>query len=127
MIAYPLETTLGKSLLDQIESEALNGEVVEALRLCKTLGGKSSSTEVREWPSLELRGYGPEDDLPSYRRISLHPRRLRRFRACRSMTIRHQRERRTMPAAKDHQCWWWPCRFSQWVPKRRPMSWIPVE
>ena len=59
MIAYPLETTLGKSILDQIESEALNGEVVKALRLCKTLGGKSSSAEIREWASLELRGETP--------------------------------------------------------------------
>ena len=67
--SIPLEITLSKSLLDQIESEALNGDVVKALRLCITLGGKSSSAEIREWASLELRGYGPEDDLPSYRRI----------------------------------------------------------
>ena len=69
MTTYPPEITLVKSLLDQIESEALNGNVVKALRLCITLGGKSSSAEIREWASLELRGYGPEDDLPSYRRI----------------------------------------------------------
>ena len=60
---------MGKSLLDQIESEALNGDVVKALRLCITLGGKSGSAEIREWASLELRGYSLEDDLPSYRRI----------------------------------------------------------
>ena len=60
---------MGKSLLDQVESEALNGDVVKALRLCITLGGKSRTAELREWASLELRGYGPEDDLPDYRRI----------------------------------------------------------
>ena len=60
---------MGKSLLDRIESEALSGDVVKALRLCITLGGHSKSAEIRAWASLELRGYGPEDDLPDYRCI----------------------------------------------------------
>lgn len=61
---------MGKSLLDKIESEALDGDVVKALRLCIKLGGYSRSSELREWASLELQGYGAEDDLPGYRRIN---------------------------------------------------------
>lgn len=59
-----------KSLLDKIESEALDGDVVKALRLCIKLGGHSRSSELRRWASLELQGYGAEDDLPGYRRIN---------------------------------------------------------
>ncbi len=60
---------MGKPFLDRIKREALSGDVVKALRLCLTLGNSSSSAELREWASLELGGYGPEDDLPNYRRI----------------------------------------------------------
>ena len=60
---------MGKSLLDRIESEALEGHVVKALRLCMTLGGRSDSVELREWAARELRGYGPDDELLDYRRI----------------------------------------------------------
>ena len=60
---------MGKSLLDQIESEALDGDVVKALRMCITLGGRSDSAELREWAARELRGYGPDDELPHYRHI----------------------------------------------------------
>ena len=58
-----------KSLLDKIESEALGGDVVKALRLCISLGGHSDSAELREWAVRELRGYGGDDELPDYRRI----------------------------------------------------------
>ena len=61
---------MGRSLLDQIESEALDGDVVKALRLCITLGGHSDSAELRDWAARELRGYGDDDELPEYRRIS---------------------------------------------------------
>ena len=55
-------------LLDQIESEAMSGDVVKALRLCLSLGGRTGSTGLRDWASKELSGYSPED-LPDYRRI----------------------------------------------------------
>ncbi|MXY10810.1 MAG: hypothetical protein F4Z00_12810 [Acidimicrobiaceae bacterium] len=58
-----------RSLLDKIESEALGGDVVKALRLCISLGGHSASAELREWATRELRGYGGDDELPDYRRI----------------------------------------------------------
>ena len=60
---------VGKSLLDKIESETLDGDVVKALRLCITLGGRSESVEIREWAARELRGYSSDDELPDYRRI----------------------------------------------------------
>lgn len=62
-------TSEGKSLLEQIESEALDGDVVKALRLCITLGGRSESVEIREWAARELRGYASDDEIPDYRRI----------------------------------------------------------
>lgn len=58
-----------KSLLDQIEAVALDGNVVKALRLCITLGGRASSAELRRWASHELRGYGADSQLPDYRCI----------------------------------------------------------
>lgn len=61
-----------KSLLDQIESLALDGDVVKALRVCISLGGRASSAELREWASHELRGYGSGVELPEYRRIRAH-------------------------------------------------------
>lgn len=60
---------MARSLLDQIESEALDGDVVKALRLCITLGGHSDSAELRDWAARELRGYGGDDELPDYRHI----------------------------------------------------------
>ena len=60
---------MGKSLLDKIESEALNGDVVKALRLCITLGGHSDSAELRDWAARELRGYEGDDELADYRII----------------------------------------------------------
>lgn len=60
---------MAKSLLDRIESEALDGDVVKALRLCITLGGRSDSAELRDWALRELHGYGADCELPDYRRI----------------------------------------------------------
>ena len=37
-----------KSLMDRIESEALSGDVVKALRLCLTLGEHSHNAELRD-------------------------------------------------------------------------------
>lgn len=57
------------SLLQQIEDEALSdsGNVASALRKCVALGGRASSSELRDWASKELHGYRPADDLPNYR------------------------------------------------------------
>ena len=33
------------------------------------LGGRVDSTELRDWARRELQGYGPDDELPEYRRI----------------------------------------------------------
>jgi hypothetical protein len=41
-----------------------------ALRKCVVLGGKSGSAELRDWATRELKGYGPDDDLPDYRVIA---------------------------------------------------------
>ena len=55
-------------LLDEIEREAIDGDIVKALRLCLSLGGKAGSAELRDWASRELSGYRGED-IPDYRRI----------------------------------------------------------
>ena len=58
-----------RSLVDEIESDALNDSVsvATALRKCVSLGGRSGSEALRDWATRELQGYTPEDDLPSYR------------------------------------------------------------
>ena len=33
------------------------------------LGGRSGSAELRDWAARELRGYGPDDELPPYRTV----------------------------------------------------------
>lgn len=58
------------SLLDQIESNALEGNAVKALRLCVTLGGRARSSELRSWASQELHGYEADAERPSYRVIT---------------------------------------------------------
>jgi hypothetical protein len=64
-----LRTGRKGSLLDQIEDEALDGDVARALRLSLKLGGQAGSTDLREWASSELNGYSGTD-LPPYRRIT---------------------------------------------------------
>lgn len=56
------------TLLDQIQSKAIDGDVVKALRLCLSLGGRSGSSDLRDWASRELNRYR-DSALPDYRRI----------------------------------------------------------
>lgn len=58
-------------LLDEIGAGALDESVDLAtlLRKCVTLGGVTGSEKLRDWASLELKGYSGSDELPSYRRL----------------------------------------------------------
>ena len=56
------------NLLGKIEKQAFDGDISKALRLCLSLGGKTGSTDLRGWASLELNGYRGQD-VPEYRRI----------------------------------------------------------
>jgi hypothetical protein len=60
--------TLLRSLRDHMldESEPLAG----LLRKCLLLGAETGSTSLREWARKELNGYGDEDEVPEYRKIS---------------------------------------------------------
>jgi hypothetical protein len=60
------------SLLAKIETEALDeeGSVAGALRKCVALGGQTESSELRDWATKELRGYGDDDALPEYRVVA---------------------------------------------------------
>ncbi len=60
---------MSEPLLDQIESEAMDGDVVKALRLCIKLGGHSGSADLRQWAERELNGYDSDEEVPGYRRI----------------------------------------------------------
>lgn len=58
-------------LIDEIEQEALDAAVPVSspLRKLVALGGQAGSAELREWASLELRGYfGSDVPLPDYRK-----------------------------------------------------------
>ncbi|MGV9752693.1 AbiTii domain-containing protein [Nocardia farcinica] len=49
------------------ESEPLAG----LLRKCLALGAITGSEDLRRWATQELKGYGPDDELPTYRMLSL--------------------------------------------------------
>lgn len=55
----------------EIESGALDSDadLPKLLRTCIALGGSIGTADLRDWASRELKGYGPDDDLPEYRRI----------------------------------------------------------
>lgn len=58
-------------LLQDIEGGALGSRVPigDLLRKAIALGGRAGSTELRDWAARELKGYGPNDELPEYRKI----------------------------------------------------------
>ncbi len=58
------------SLLDELQAGALDSSVglPGLLRKCVALGGMTGSRRLREWATLELKGYGPGDELPPYRK-----------------------------------------------------------
>lgn len=56
--------------LDDIERGALDpsSDLTTLLRRCIALGGRTESTELREWASFELKGHGAGHDVPDYRK-----------------------------------------------------------
>jgi AbiTii len=58
-------------LLEEIEKGALDSRtsIADVLRKVIALGSRAGSAELRDWAARELKGYGPEDELPDYRRI----------------------------------------------------------
>jgi hypothetical protein len=68
----PSVTNRSQRLLEEIETGALDQQtpIGDLLGKLIALGGEAGSAELREWATGELRGYGPDDELPSYRRIA---------------------------------------------------------
>ena len=67
---------MSETLLDQIESEAMDGDVVKALRPCVKLGGHSGSADLRQWAECELNGYDfddSDDEMPPPYRLVQAP------------------------------------------------------
>jgi hypothetical protein len=58
-------------LLQQIEQGALDSRtpIADVLRKVISLGGRADVADLRDWAQRELTGYGPDDELPSYRQI----------------------------------------------------------
>ncbi|MEU9742888.1 hypothetical protein AB0E12_27275 [Micromonospora chersina] len=58
-------------LIDEIERGALDSRVslADTLRKCVALGGQTRSAELRDWARRELSGYGPNDELPEWRKV----------------------------------------------------------
>jgi hypothetical protein len=65
-------TDRDRALLSMIEQAILDDSVTTTsiLQKCIILGGRSGSTTLRDWAAKELRGYGPDDEVPPYRRIA---------------------------------------------------------
>ncbi len=59
----------GTGLLSQIEQDVLDeGKPLgAALRRCMLLGSRTGSPQLREWATLELKGYPTRADIPEYR------------------------------------------------------------
>ncbi|MGC5225441.1 hypothetical protein ACPW96_22990 [Micromonospora sp. DT81.3] len=58
------------TLLSQIERDLLDEKPLDTLlRKLILLGGNTGSAELRDWASMELRGYEKQDELPSYRSV----------------------------------------------------------
>jgi AbiTii len=59
------------SLVDQIERDALDGNVslADALRKCVAFGGRAGSAELPDWATRELHGYEGVPEVPGYRKI----------------------------------------------------------
>ncbi len=57
--------------MGQIERDLLDEKPLDTLlRKLILLGGNAGSPELREWASRELRGYGRDEELPSYRTVT---------------------------------------------------------
>jgi hypothetical protein len=56
-------------LLADIQAGALDPrkDLADVLRQCVALGGETGSVGLREWATKELKGYPPDDEVPSYR------------------------------------------------------------
>lgn len=55
----------------EIEQAALSDDpLANTLRKCIVLGGRAGSTDLRDWATRELRGYGGDDELPAYRKVA---------------------------------------------------------
>jgi AbiTii len=59
-------------LLGEISEGALDStsDLPALLRKCVSLGGQVGSERLREWAALELKGYGSDDELPTYRLVA---------------------------------------------------------
>jgi AbiTii-like protein len=66
-------TARSDRLCREIETGALDRQtpISDVLRKAIALGGRAGSTELRGWATRELQGYGPDDDLPEYRKIAV--------------------------------------------------------
>jgi hypothetical protein len=64
-----MSRTGGSDWLTEIEQGALDtsSDLPSLLRKCISLGAATRSARLREWASRELKGYGPDDELPEYR------------------------------------------------------------
>lgn len=59
----------GVGLLSQIEQDVLDERrpLSAALRRCMLLGSRTGSSQLREWATLELKGYPVRGEVPEYR------------------------------------------------------------
>ncbi len=59
-----------QGLLAEVERDVLSGApVADVLRKCIVIGGRAGSSELRDWATAELRGYGTADEAPAYRQV----------------------------------------------------------
>lgn len=71
-VALVLAGLFRRDILEEIEkmAEGPAADLPRALRRCITLGGLTGTSELREWASLELKGYHGDVELPAYRELN---------------------------------------------------------
>jgi hypothetical protein len=60
-----------RAVLAMLEQSVLGSDTSTTMLLqqCIVLGGRAGSTALRDWATKELRGYGPDEELPAHRRV----------------------------------------------------------
>jgi AbiTii len=72
LLSLSVQGRRGGGLLSQIEQDVLDEgkSIGSALRRCMLLGSRTGSSQLRDWATLELKGYPVPAEVPDYRVIA---------------------------------------------------------
>lgn len=56
------------SLVNELQEIAETADILTVLRKAKRVSGKLGRTDILDWINKEINGYGPDDEIPEYRK-----------------------------------------------------------